>query len=114
MDVQDREFDMLVEIYDVCDTLRDSESGLDHGSLFVINAMSQRMYNFYKDNIRQEELNLTIEILNSTVETLQEDEDFELCYVYFECIKLLKKYQHEQKVLLSQSEQGNDKQEEKE
>ena len=98
-DAKDREFDFLVGVYDICDNLRDDSEEIDDKSSFIIRALSQQMYNFYKDHYPND-LDLEIEVMQNTMETLELDQDYELCAVYREAIRLLKNYQHEQEILL--------------
>ncbi len=99
MEQEDKELDFLVGVYEVCDSLKDDHVEIDDRSSFILRALSQQMANFYKDYY-PDDIDIEIEVMENTLEGLEIEQDYELCAVYREAIKLLKNHQDGKGILL--------------
>jgi len=91
MESEDKELDFLVGVYDLCDNLKDDNIEIDDKSEFIIRALSQQMANFYKMSF-PDDIDIEIEVMETTLYDLETKEDYELCAVYRGAIKLLKNH----------------------
>ncbi len=91
MDVLEKEEELLMDIYLICDGMRDDDKPINDGASFIIRALSQKLSNFYIKEFP--DINTEIEVLKSTKEELELDEDYELCAVYLGAIENLKRWQ---------------------
>jgi len=96
---EDIEFDFLVGVYEVCDSLKADKEELNDKSEFIIRALAQQMANFYKMSYPND-IDIEIEVMINTLEELEIEEDYELCAVYRGAIKLLKNHQDGKGILL--------------